>query len=66
MHYNRLYICMLICEFRLGFDNYDYTAAGKLSFKKVYRGVGNSEVGKMLDQYFPELCKSAPMINIGE
>ncbi|KAJ5807432.1 hypothetical protein N7447_010888 [Penicillium robsamsonii] len=40
---------------RLGFDEYDYTTAGKTSFKKVYRGVGNSEVGKMLDQYFPEI-----------
>ncbi|KAL4891196.1 hypothetical protein BDV59DRAFT_203646 [Aspergillus ambiguus] len=43
------------CQERLGFDKFDYTTEGKLSFKKVYRGVGNSEVGKMLDQYFPEI-----------
>ncbi|KAJ5783022.1 hypothetical protein N7457_004796 [Penicillium paradoxum] len=40
---------------RVGFDQNDYTTAGKAAFKQVYRGVGNSEVGKMLDQYFPEL-----------
>ncbi|PWY84382.1 hypothetical protein BO83DRAFT_423020 [Aspergillus eucalypticola CBS 122712] len=39
---------------RLGFDKVDYTAEGRASFKRVYRGVGNSEVGQMLQQYFPE------------
>ncbi|KAF9890641.1 hypothetical protein FE257_005772 [Aspergillus nanangensis] len=39
---------------RLGFDKVDYTTEGKAAFKTVYRGVGNSEVGQMLQQYFPE------------
>lgn len=42
---------------RLGFDKYDYTTEGRVSLKKIYRGVGNGEVDVMMQQYFPEMCK---------
>lgn len=56
---------MLTCGLRPGFEKFDYTTEGMTTFKKVYLGVGNSEVGEMLDHYFPEICKSTRMLDIG-
>ena len=36
----------------------DYTARGLEITEALYRGVGNSEVRTMVQQYFPGLCMS--------
>lgn len=37
-------------------DEFDYTSLGQETVTAIYRGVGNSEVRQMVQQYFPEMC----------
>jgi len=38
------------------FNEVDWSTKGKETNRQIYRAVGNSEVGQMIAQYFPELC----------
>ncbi|KAL3481305.1 hypothetical protein BJX99DRAFT_253608 [Aspergillus californicus] len=40
---------------RPNLDQLDYTKHGAESVSRIYRGVGNSEVRNMIQQYFPEM-----------
>ncbi|KAL2826238.1 hypothetical protein BDW59DRAFT_161075 [Aspergillus cavernicola] len=40
---------------RANFGDFDYTKHGEESVSTIYRGVGNSEVRQMIQQYFPEM-----------
>ncbi|KAL4806520.1 hypothetical protein BDV18DRAFT_159692 [Aspergillus unguis] len=40
---------------RTNFGQADYTAHGQETVSTIYRGVGNSEVRDMIQQYFPEM-----------
>lgn len=42
--------------FRPKLDEFDYTSHGQDTVTAIYRGVGNSEVRQMVQQYFPEMC----------
>lgn len=48
---------------RLKLDEFDYTSRGQDTVAAIYRGVGNSEVRQMVQQYFPEMCMFYPPIS---
>jgi hypothetical protein len=41
---------------RTNFGELDYTSRGAETVSRIYRGVGNSEVREMIQQFFPEMC----------
>lgn len=45
-------------SFRENLRNLDYTKKGEDTVANIYRGVGNSEVREMTQQYFPDMCMS--------
>ena len=47
---------ILLCLRRENFGEFDYTTRGGETTAAIYRGVGNSEVRQMIQQYFPEMC----------
>ncbi|KAJ0415085.1 hypothetical protein BJY00DRAFT_305137 [Aspergillus carlsbadensis] len=40
---------------RTNFGDFDYTSHGEETVSRIYRGVGNSEVREMIQQFFPEM-----------
>ncbi|KAL2846459.1 hypothetical protein BJY01DRAFT_247243 [Aspergillus pseudoustus] len=40
---------------RANLPDFDYTSHGAETVSRIYRGVGNSEVREMIQQYFPEM-----------